>query len=152
MRLLLLLVLAACATDHAGPTLVPGDATRVVVHRQGGFAPHPDGSTCTAIDETFSVDLATGAVTYHVCSTAAGNSPYAFADGQVAPTADQLAMIRDLIAELPTQIPACAGDLNDSITVVSPSGSTTYDHVQCLDSESSLVQALDSLFAELGSA
>ncbi|MEP6866136.1 MAG: hypothetical protein ABJE66_36285 [Deltaproteobacteria bacterium] len=152
MRLSILCFLVACATNHSTPTLVPDDATRVIVHREGGFAPHPEGSTCTAIDETFTVDLASGAVTYHVCSTAAGNSPYAFADGQLAPSADQLAIIRDSIAALPTVIPACSGDLNDSITVVTPTGSTTYDHVQCLDSEGSLVEALDSLFAQLGSA
>lgn len=152
MRFSLLFVLAACATDHVGTNLVPDDATRVVIHRQGGFAPHPEGSTCTAIDETYSVDLASGAVTYHVCSTAAGNSPYAFADGQLAPTTADLANLRGLIAALPTLIPACSGDLDDAITVVSPSGSTTYDRVQCVGGESSLVDALDALFAQLGSA
>jgi hypothetical protein len=155
MRISLLVVLAACATnntDHGGPTLVPDDATRVVIHRQGGTAPHPAGSTCTAMDETFSVDLASGAITYHVCSTAAGNSPYAFQDGQLAPTADDAAMIRDLIAELPTTIPECAGDIDDSITVIAPSGTTTYDHVECMQTEMSLIQQLESLFDVLGSA
>jgi hypothetical protein len=152
MRLSILCFLVACATNHSTPTLVPDDATRVVIHRQGGFAPHPEGSSCTAIDETFSVDLASGAITYHVCSTAAGNSPYAFQDGQLGPTADDLAMIRSLIAELPTQIPQCAGDIDDAITVITPSGSTTYDHVECMMDETALVEALDSLFAQLGSA
>ena len=152
MRLSILCFLVACATNHSSPTLVPDDATRVVIHRQGGFASHPESSTCTAIDETFSVDLASGAIAYHVCSTAAGNSPYAFQDGELSPTADDLAMIRSLIAELPIQIPQCAGDIDDAITVVTPAGSTTYDHLECMTDETALVEELDSLFNLLGSA
>ncbi|HEY6038388.1 MAG TPA: hypothetical protein VIV58_29095 [Kofleriaceae bacterium] len=146
-------LLVGCATNHSAPTLVPDDATRVVVHRQGGFAPSPPaGSTCSVIDETFSIDLASGAITYHVCSTAAGNSPYAFQDGQLAPSADDLAMVRALIAELPTTIPQCGGDIDDALTVVTPSGSTTYDHLECMMDETALVEQLDSLFNLLGSA
>lgn len=153
MRLSILCVLVACATDHSAPTLVPDDATRVVIHRQGGLAPvPPEGSTCTTVDETFSVDLATGAIAYHVCSTAAGNSPYAFADGQLAPTPDDLATIRDLIAQLPATFPACGGDIDDSITVTAPSGTTTYEHLECMQSLSALIERLESLFAQLGSA
>ena len=153
MRFSLLLFLGACASNQASPTLVPDDATRVVVHRQGGLAPQPpEGSTCTTVDETFSVDVATGAIAYHVCSSAAGNSPYAFQDGQLTPTAADLAMIRSLIAELPTQIPQCGGDIDDALTVITPSGSTTYDHLECMMDESALVEELDSLFNQLGSA
>jgi len=153
MRLLSLVLLVGCATNHSTPTLVPDDATRVVVHRQGGLAPTPPaGSTCTVTDETFSIDLASGAITYHVCSSAAGNSPYAFQDGQLAPSADDLAMIRALIAELPTTIPQCGGDIDDAITVITPSGATTYDHLECMMDETALVEHLDSLFDLLGSA
>jgi len=153
MRLPILCFLVACSTSPSSPTLVPNDATRVVVHRQGGFTPQPPaGSTCSVIDETFSVDLASGAITYHVCSTAAGNSPYAFQDGQLAPTADDLAMIRALIQELPTAIPQCGGDIDDAVTVVTPSGSTTYDHLECMTDETALVEQLDPLFNQLGSA
>jgi hypothetical protein len=153
MRLSILCLLVACASNHSAPTLVPDDATRVVIHRQGGFTPQPpQGSTCTTIDETFTVDLATGAITYHVCSTAAGNSPYSFADGQLSPTADDTATIRDLIAQLPTTIPQCGGDIDDAITVIAPSGTTTYDHLECMQDLSTLIGQLESLFNQLGSA
>jgi hypothetical protein len=153
MRISLLVLLAACTGDQTTPPLVPDNATRVVIHRQGGLSPlPPEGSTCTTIDETFSVDLATGAITYHVCSTAAGNSPYAFQDGQLAPTTADIATIRDQIALLPTMFPACAGDLDDSVTVTAPDGTTTYDHLECMQSLSALIEQLESLFAQLGSA
>ena len=87
-----------------------------------------------------------------MCSTAAGNSPYAFQDGQLAPTARDTATIRDQIALLPTTFPACAGDLDDSVTVTTPSGTTTYDHLECMQSLSTLIEQLESLFAQLGSA
>ena len=153
MRISILCFLAACTTTHSAPTLVPDDATRVVIHRQGGFTPlPPEGSTCTTIDETFTVDLATGGITYHVCSTAAGNSPYAFADGQLSPTADDSATIRQLIADLPTTIPACGGDIDDSITVIAPGGTSTYEHLECMQSLTMLIEQLESLFEQLGSA
>jgi hypothetical protein len=153
MRLSILIFLGACATNHSTPTLVPDDATRVVIHRQGGLAPlPPPGSTCTTVDETFTVDLTNGEITYHVCSTAAGNSPLAFADGELAPTADDRMMIRGLIDELPTTIPQCGGDIDDAITVIAPSGTTTYDHLECMQDLSTLIGQLESLFNQLGSA
>jgi hypothetical protein len=153
MRISLLVLLAACTGDQTTPPLVSDDATRIVIHRQGGLSPvPPEGSTCTTVDETFTVDLASGAITYHVCSTAAGNSPYAFQDGQLAPSARDVASIRDQIALLPTTFPACAGDLDDSLTVTAPSGTTTYDHLECMQSLSDLIAHLESLFAQLGSA
>jgi hypothetical protein len=153
MRLSILVLLGACATNHSPPTLVPDDATRVVIHRQGGLAPQPPpGSTCTTIDETFTVDLTNGKITYHVCSTAAGNSALAFADGELGPTTDDLATIRGLIEDLPATIPQCGGDIDDAITVIAPSGTTTYDHLECIQDLSTLIGQLESLFNLLGSA
>jgi hypothetical protein len=153
MRIPILCLLVACTTTHSTPTLVPEDATRVVIHSQGGLAPlPPEGSTCMTVDETFTVDLATGAITYHVCSTAAGNSPYAFADGQLSPTADDTATIRQLIADLPTTIPACGGDIHNSLTVITPGGTSTYEDLECMQSLTMLIEQLESLFDQLGSA
>ena len=51
-----------------------------------------------------------------------------------------------------TTIPQCGGDIDDAITVITPSGSTTYDHLECMMDETALVEHLDSLFDLLGSA
>ncbi len=142
---LFIMVVAACATDPGAEGLVPGDASRVTIHSTGGFAANPPGSTCSAFDETYTVDLATHGLAYSVCRATTDGGPNSLQTGTATILDADLPALADALHALPAQIPECSGDLVDHLTVETPRGTTTYANTQCLTGELELVGELRTL-------
>jgi len=136
------LLVAACTASPADNGLVPGDATRITIHRTGGLAANPVGSTCTAMDETYTLDLATGAFSYAICAPSVEGGPNGTIMGEAVALPDQLANLRSELAALPAVIPACSGDFTDVLSIATRAGTVTHAHVQCVSGESDVYDAL----------
>jgi hypothetical protein len=136
------LLLAACTTTPAESGLVPSDATRVTLHRTGGFAANPAGSTCTAMDETYALDLVTGAFSYAICAPSISGGPNGLITGEAVALPDQVASLRGELTALPAVIPTCSGDFSDVLSITTRTSTITHEQVQCLGGESDVYAAL----------
>jgi hypothetical protein len=115
------------STDGGNP-LIPDGVTKIVFTSKGGFlGPGPDGSTCTAVDITYTVTLPAREFSWKICeATDAG--PNAFRTGSRTLSAEEYATIDVTIRALKRQtMVQCGADKpSEQITFTSPSGDVTY--------------------------
>ena len=138
------LLLGCAATPSAPGGHLPADATRVVVTRTGGFSPNPQGSTCTALDETYTLDLASHQLSFKICTSTSGG-PNMFVTGQPVLGEADFTSITDALDGFRATAQLCSGDLHDTITIVATSGDATSENAQCLGGESDLLSRLEEL-------
>lgn len=111
-----------------GNPLIPAGVTKIVFTSKGGFlAPGPDGSTCTAVDITYTLTLPDRGFTWTICESIDGG-PNGFRDGSRFLTVEEYAKVDEAIQALKRQtMVQCGADKpEEKITFTSPSGEVTY--------------------------
>jgi hypothetical protein len=136
----LLLVVTACAGSGSGDLV---DAT---VHRTGGFAPSGgSGSTCQAIDDTYTYDAATHIATWQRCEPQGAAGVDQFTNGQTTLPADTAAQLESALAGLRGGPTPCGGDIHDRIVITWATGITTFEPAQCAHGETAVFDILEGL-------
>lgn len=115
------------ATDGGGG-LYPAGTTQIVATSKGGHtAPGPDGSVCTLVDTTYTLVVASRALSWNVCeATDAG--PLAFRTGQRTISASELDGVEDAIRGLRrTTDTKCGADApSETLVLTTPTGNVSY--------------------------
>lgn len=116
------------ATDSGTGDLFPADTTKIVLTEEGGFgAGAPDGSTCTQVDRTYTLELPARTLAWKVCE-GSGGAPFAFATGQTTLSEADYAPIATALHGLrrATQTACGADKPTETIVFTTPAGETTY--------------------------
>ncbi len=128
MRTAIVLLLAACS-QAADP---PADTVRVDISRKGGFSPTPAaGSTCTPMDDSYTLTIATQILTWQRCESQTAGGIYTPTPGQATLDDPAFEMLSIAIDNLHAVQPPCDGDLIDTFVFTTGSGVTTLAGVQC---------------------
>ena len=138
---LLFVLVAACTSSGSG------DILTATVHRTGGLAPTPaSGSSCQAIDDTYTYDAATLVVTWQRCEEQGTTGVFQLVPGQQAIATSTAQQLEAALSDLHASAQQCGGDIRDRIVITSTNGSTTFDPAQCAG-DSAVFEILDGLNA-----
>jgi hypothetical protein len=109
----------------------------------GGLSPSPPaGSTCTITNATYNYDAASHVESWHVCEAGSNTTqPWTFATGSVTLSTNDAATLEAALGQVHPGSP-CAGDFQDTLVIVSDSGSSTFS--MCATGERDVFDLLTS--------
>ncbi|MDB4959720.1 MAG: hypothetical protein JWO36_7289 [Myxococcales bacterium] len=135
---------AGCATQTSDP--FTSDTQTVVMARRGGFAPTPAaGSTCAPMDETYTLVVATGQLSWQVCTSATLGGVYKFQPGSATPSASALSSLEESLHGLGAPAGPCAADIADKIVFHTTTGDTTITSAQCIPGEMAVFTVIHTI-------
>jgi hypothetical protein len=143
--------------DATGPVAIwPADRTKLVAYSPGGgfTPPPPPGSTCRVGAEKYTLDIASGELSWEVCDFVDWSTPMHSVSGSRVLTAAELAQVDAVMGALTIFTGEVCGADKPLLTIEVTSksqGTKTFfdDFYSCMDRSRTYVSNIDAVFSAL---